>query len=106
MTKIEVFKRVNKNRILAGIMIVLMLFIVALSVFYAIEEAGHDCHDDHCPICAYIHQFRTTTENLALGLIGISIFISLALMLYAALVSAPKSYSKGTLIEQKIRINC
>ncbi len=100
------FKNVKQNRIIAGIMIGLMLFVVALSVFYVIEEAGHDCHDEHCPICAYIHQFKTATENLALGLIGISTVISLALILRAVSASASKNYSRGTLIEQKIRINC
>jgi len=97
---------VKLKRLLAAIMICLLLFVVALSVFYVIEEAGHDCHEDHCPICAYIHQFHKATDNVALGFISATTVLSFVLFLCVISITVSANFSKGTLVEQKIRINC
>ena len=100
------YKSIMGNKVIAVIMIALMLFVVALSALYVIVESCHNCNDNHCPICAYIHQFKTATKFFIIGLMGTATVFSFVRIRCVIFDSVSKSLSKGTLIKEKIRINC
>ena len=56
------------KRIAAGIMGILMLFIVLFSAFYIAAEADHDCTGEDCPICACIQQCENTLHQIGDGI--------------------------------------
>ena len=99
-----------KNRIgqvSAGIMIIMMVFVMMLSAFFIAAETGHRCHceDDNCPVCACLQLCEKTLNQMGAGLsllaaavIPVSFFLFTVLFL-------PSLVLRETLVSRKIRIN-
>ncbi|MCR4946734.1 MAG: hypothetical protein K5929_07330 [Lachnospiraceae bacterium] len=56
------------KRITAGIIGILMFFIMLLSAFFIAAEVGHDCTGEDCPVCACIRQCENTLRNMGDGM--------------------------------------
>lgn len=50
----------DNKRFAAGIMAMMLLFAMLFSVFFLSVEAGHECDNGDCPICACMQQCSNT----------------------------------------------
>ena len=92
-------------RITAGIMGLMMLFIVLFSVFYIAAETDHDCCGEDCPICACIHQCENTLRGIDDGTSArFAAFAPVIIVLLAA-VFVIAAVSQDTLVSRKVRLN-
>lgn len=92
-------------RITAGIMGLMMLFIVLFSSFYIAAEADHDCCGEDCPICACIHQCENTLRCIGDGISVLSSGIILFLFVLLAAALFVTAAPSDTLISRKVRLN-
>ncbi len=51
----------------AGLLSLLMLTVVLFSAFFIAAEAGHDCTEEDCPICACIQLCENTLHHMSEG---------------------------------------
>ena len=95
----------NIKRITAGILGIMMLFVVMFSAFFLAAEVDHDCSGEDCPICACIEQCEQTLHSFAGG----KVFLLIALLPLLLLVLFTADYSpvilRDTPISRKIRLN-
>ena len=104
--------RISSNRRLcgnkrasAGVLAMLLLFIMLFSAFFISAETGHDCTGEDCPICESIqhcentlHQISGGTGPAAAGLIP-AVFI----LIIASLFSI--ELLQETPVTEKVRLN-
>ena len=98
------------HRILAGILAVLVLFIVVFSAFYVAMEADHDCcahsaSEHECPICeclekceAVLSAFRSVSVKSVHTVFAVIVLISIAHILFA-------KFSPRTPVSSKVQLN-
>ncbi len=92
-------------RITAGIMGLMMLFIVLFSSFYIAAEADHDCCGEDCPICACIHQCENTLRGIGdRAAVRFAVVAPVILILFAA-AFVIAAVSQDTLVSRKVRLN-
>ncbi len=92
-------------RIAAGIMGIMMLFIMLFSAFYIAAEADHDCTGEDCPICACIQQCENTLHQISGGITSQAvIIIPIVFMLISAFPYAV-CFLRETLVSRKVRLN-
>ena len=58
----------KKNRVVALLLAVLVVFVLLSSMHYVAAKAGHDCCGEHCTIC-----YRITVCETILRTLGVSI---------------------------------
>ena len=92
-------------RITAGIMGLMMLFIVLFSAFYIAAEADHDCCGEDCPICACIHQCENTLRGIGDGVTVRSAAVAPAILILFAAAFVIAAVSQDTLVSRKVRLN-
>lgn len=93
------------GRIVAGMMGILLLAVMLCSVFYIAAEAGHNCEDGECPICAEIRQCENTVRRGG-NLLFAQTAVIIPLILAAASVSLVYVIlSSETPVSRKIRMN-
>ncbi len=92
-------------RITAGIMGLMMLFIVLFSAFYVAAEAGHDCSGEECPICSCIQYCENTLCGIGGGTTAQISFIIpvLFILLIAGIFTA--AVPQESLVSRKVRLN-
>ena len=97
--------RTVMNRILTGIMAIMVLFVVLFSAFFIVSHADHDCSGEDCPVCACIQQ----CENILHGADGNLVFANAGFMpLVLVIGSILVSYCvviSGTPVSAKVRMN-
>ena len=90
----------NMRSLIAAMLLVCMFF----SVFFIVAEAGHECHDDDCAICACIQMCEKQLSQIGAGLAG-----CVCVFLYIRVLSSVSSYSavypKAFLADHKVRLN-
>ena len=93
------------KRIAAGIMGILMLFIILFSAFYIAAEADHDCTVEDCPICACVQQCENTLHQMGDGIASCAaVIIPIVFLLVFIFLFAPL-FSQETLVSRKVRLN-
>lgn len=92
-------------RITAGIMGVMMLFIVLFSAFYIAAEADHDCCGEDCPICACIHQCENILRGIGDGAAVQSAAVAPVILILFAAAFVIAAFSQDTLVSRKVRLN-
>ena len=95
----------KKQRIMSGIMSLMMLVIVLFSAFFIAAEAGHDCTGDDCPVCACIQQCERTLRGIGGGTAAqraLFVPILFVLMAVGAFAAAAR---RDTPVSQKVRLN-
>ena len=92
-------------RITAGIMGLMMLFIVLFSAFYIAAETDHDCCGEDCPICACIHQCENTLRGFGDGTAVQSAVVAPVILILFAAAFIIAAVSQDTLVSRKVRLN-
>lgn len=70
----------NRNRIIALLLAVIVLFVMAFSLAVVAAEADHECCGEDCPICEIIAICENNIKGLSLILVFVSLMVALALM--------------------------
>lgn len=70
----------KRNRIIALLLAVIVLFIMAFSLVIVAAEANHECCGENCPICEIIAICENNIKGLSLILVFVSLMVALALM--------------------------
>ncbi len=92
------------NKIMAGIMVVMLLVVVLFSTFFIASEIDHDCCGDDCPICTFIHQCENTIRGISGTVLYPFAFVSILVILVTAPASAA-AVSTDTLVSIKVRMD-
>lgn len=69
----------KRNRIIALLLAVIVLFIMASSLVIVAAEADHECCGEDCPICEIIAICENNIKGLSLILVFVSLMVALAL---------------------------
>ncbi len=93
------------KRIAAGIMGILMLFIMLFSAFYIAAETDHDCSGEDCPVCVCIQQCENTLRVIGDGISASSSVIIPFLLILLAAALIVTAVPSDTLISRKVRLN-
>ncbi len=70
----------KRNRIIALLLAVIVLFIMAFSLAVVAAEADHECCGEDCPICELIAVCENNFRGMSLILVFVSLLVALALM--------------------------
>ncbi len=93
------------KRISAGIMGILMLFIMLFSAFYIAAEADHDCAGEDCPICACIAQCENILHQIGDGIASCAAVIISIVFLFVSVFLFATLFPQETLVSRKVRLN-
>jgi hypothetical protein len=95
----------NRARQYIAITICISFFLVSLlSAVLIAEHAGHDCHDEHCGICAVITHFRNTFKHLGMAAAAACAALAAVCCLLSA-ASFPVAAVRATPISLKVQMN-
>ena len=93
------------KRTAAGILGMLLLFVMLFSVTYIASEANHECRGEDCPICVCIQQCENTLHQMGNGIVlHPAIMINTAFILVSAFLFEYDAV-KETLVSRKVRLN-
>ncbi len=70
----------KRNRIIALLLAVIVLFVMAFSLAVVAAEADHECCGEDCPICEIIAICENNIKGLSLILVFVSLMVALALL--------------------------
>ena len=95
----------NKHKIIAGILGIMMLSVVLFSTLYIASETDHECDGEHCPVCMILMQCENTLRSLGDG----PAIVATALLPVLCILKAAESYmtfaAPDTLVLNKVRLN-
>ena len=95
----------GRKRISAGIMGILMLFIMLFSAFFIAAEADHDCTGEDCPICACIGQCENILHQIGSGIASCTAVIISIVFLFVSVNLFASIFPQETLVSRKVRMN-
>ncbi len=93
------------KRVAAGIMGLLMLFIMLFSSFYIAAEADHDCKGEDCPICACIWQCENALHQISTGITSCAAVIIFFVILPVSIFLFAFLFPQETPVSRKVRLN-
>ena len=94
-----------RNRILAGILGVLLLAFVLSSTFMIALESAHACPGDDCPICDCIAQCESSLRLLEEMVVRAITAIVPILLVLLSIPLIGFELQKETLVTQKVRLD-
>lgn len=95
----------KKQKTLAAFICTAFMLITFFSFFFIVEEAGHDCTGENCPICACIDQAEETLKQLGSGTVGAAGFQPVFVWFALALACTFRLVPCTSLISQKVKLN-
>ena len=98
-------RRVNSNKIIAGVMGIMMLLVVLVSASYVAVESGHDCTGEECPICACINQCESTLREVGGGVDFQAESVLPVFFILIMAVPGSLSLTAETPVSRKTRLN-
>lgn len=93
-----------QKKIFTWILVCVMAFTSIVSVLFVAAAAGHQCRDDHCPVCVQINQiFRIYKGN---GLQGMqSLHFAQIFILGICCIGVPLVIYLSSPVLNKVRMN-
>jgi len=96
----------KKQRVIALLFSIGILFVLFVSITFCVQESNHDCTGSDCAICVCIHQAKQTVQELGTA---IPTAIASAGMVWVVLLVQQLHVltflKNSTLISQKVRLN-
>lgn len=95
----------KKNRLIAGLLVMTVLFVMLSSVIYIAVESDHDCSGEDCPICYHINICANTLKSV--GLIAAAVAQAGLIFIFALflLFSTRRLASHTTLVSLKVKLS-
>ena len=101
----RVLGNLNKKKIAAGVVCILMIAAVLFSAFYISAESGHDCTGDNCPICACICQCEKTLHQMGDGTPVMTVAAIPVILYVLKAFFAACELLQDTPVSEKVRLN-
>ena len=98
-------RRARRLRIAAGVLIVLVLFVMLFSVFYIAVEAGHDCSGEDCEICLCLHHCESLLRQLRFGAVLCVALLAAAPVIIGAALCCVRFAVSDSPVARKVRLN-
>ena len=95
----------TKQRLIALIACLSVLFITAFMMFVVPHELEHDCCGEECPICACIHLVEQTVHSLSVTITSLISMFSIIVLLYTCIAEFNSGMPSCSLIKEKVRLN-
>lgn len=96
----------KKNRVLAILLAVFVLFVMLVSTLCVAEKADHDCTGDvSCPICQEIFVCERTLHNLSsAAVVMVSVFAAVSFAILGVMYCVHAVIS-ATLVSLKVKLS-
>ncbi len=95
----------KRQKKMAVIACLVLLFVTFASLFYIAKEEIHDCTGADCPICACVRQAKQTLKNLG-NCLQSMFCAAMYLVAKSVLLTATLIYiCTASLVSQKVRLN-
>ncbi len=98
-------RRAATVRVSAGVMCVLLLFVMLFSVFFMAAEVEHDCSGEDCEICLCLHHCESLLSRLRTGAIHCLAFIAFALTIIGAAFCCVRFVISDSPVAKRVRLN-
>lgn len=95
----------KKNRLIAGLLAMTVLFVMLSSVIYIAVESGHDCSGEDCPICYHISICANTLKSVGLIAAAVTQVVLIGIFDLSLLSSARRLASHTTLVSLKVKLS-
>ena len=93
------------QKMIAGIMAMMLLVIVLFSAVFIVVEAGHDCEGEDCHICICIEMCRDSFQRVVgKDMFKIIMIVPVVMLGMSFLLSAGNTL-ESTPVSRKVRLN-
>ena len=95
----------KRNRLIASVLALTVVFVMLFSVCFVIAEADHDCIGEDCPICYQINICENTLRSI--GFVSVSVIFAgfLGLFVIATPTLSKKLAYNTSLVSLKVKLS-
>ena len=94
----------KKNRIIAILLAVMVLFVMLYSALFIVAHAEHDCVGENCPICYQISVCENTLKNLSLAVCAVAFAAAFTYTLCRSISACADVTPSYTLVSLKVKL--
>ena len=98
-------KTLKPNRIVSGLMSLVMIVMIFSALFFIAEEAGHHCTGEDCHICKTAEQCRNAVRRVGEVIFGAVHAILFIITAVTACIEVNETFLNNSLVSQKVRMN-
>ena len=95
----------ERKRIVAAFISLVMLAIVLFSAFYIAAESGHHCEHEDCPICICLRQCENALNQLGTGIVAHCLLVIPMILALVMVIVFMVDVPEETLVSRKIRLD-
>lgn len=95
----------KQKRIAAALIAAAMLLVLLGAALFLIEEAGHDCIGEGCPVCFQMGVCRSALKGLYWALCGLSLAAAVRCALCRDFSGCGESRPSFTLVTLKVKLS-
>ncbi|MCR5666142.1 MAG: AraC family transcriptional regulator [Eubacterium sp.] len=95
----------KKNRILAWMAAMAIVFVMLFSVLYIVEHAQHHCTGENCPICERMQQCMQNVKQLGTAAVIVVAVMAVSYMIEETAEHVAQPVVDHSLISQKVRMD-
>lgn len=95
----------KQKRIAAALIAAAMLLVLLGASLFLIEEAGHDCIGEGCPVCFQAGLCRSALKGLYWALCGLSLAAAVRCALWGDFSGCGESRPSFTLVTLKVKLS-
>ena len=94
----------KKNRIIAILLAVMVVFVMLYSALFIVAHAEHDCVGENCPICYQISVCENTLKNLSLAVCAVAFAAAFTYTLCRSISACADVTPSYTLVSLKVKL--
>ena len=94
----------KKNRIIAILLAVMVLFVMLYSALFIVSHAEHDCVGENCPICYQISVCQNALKNLSLAVSAVAFAAAFTYTLCRSISACAAVIPSYTLVSLKVKL--
>ena len=95
----------KKNRLIAGLLVMTVLFVMLSSVIYIAVESDHDCSGEDCTICYHINICANTLKSVGLIAAAAAQVVLTGIFAMSLLSFRKRSAVHATLVSLKVKLS-
>lgn len=95
----------KKKQITALIMTVAIIFVMLFSALFITVEAGHNCTDNHCPICTQINICINTIKGFALATMAFALAAMMKFLACDIILFIKNAFTQSSLVTLKVKLS-
>ena len=95
---------IKRNRRIASVLALMVVFVMLFSAAFVIAEADHDCIGEDCPICHQIYICENTLRSVGFAAAAVIFAVFSSLFLITLPVFAKKQACNTSLVSLKVKL--